>query len=158
MAISSNCKQCDAPMRLQSIGSVAGEEGALKVSIADFPALMCERGHRKFITRDFPLQLLEQVASGDKTGLPAGKKQGLLFKKYYCGQCGNPLTAESAPRPFGFDVKLADVPPIRVELTVPVYKCSSCGKEQLRQRGEIEELAPAALAHVFQGAGINPQS
>jgi hypothetical protein len=157
MAENSNCKQCDAPMRLQSIGPLAGEEGVLKVSIADFPALACDRGHRRFITRDFPLQLLKQVASEDKIGLPAAKKQGLLFKKFHCGQCGALLGAENNPRPFGIDVKLADVPSIHVDLTVPVYRCPSCGKEQLRQRGEIEELAPAALAQVFQGAGIKPE-
>lgn len=157
MAESRNCKQCDSPMQFQSIGPVAGEEGVLKVSIADFPALACERGHRRFITRDFPLQLLKQVANKDRIGLPAAKKQGLLFKKFHCGECGELLGAESEPRVFAFDAVLSDVPSIHLELTVPVYKCKTCGKEQLRQREEIEELAPAALAHVFQGAGIKPE-
>jgi len=156
MAENSNCKQCDTPLRLKIISPVAGEEGVLKVSITDFPGLECERGHRQFITRDFPMQLLEQVTSGDRTGLPVGKKQGLLFKKHHCGKCGEALGADGEPRPFAFDVKIADASQMRVELTVAVFKCASCGQEQLRESDEIEGLAPAALAHAFQAAGIKP--
>ena len=158
MAESTICKLCETPLGLKIISPVVGEEGVLKVSIADFPGLECERGHRQFISSDFPMQLLEQVTSGDKVGLPAGKKQGLIFKKYHCGKCGEPLGAEGEPRPFGFDVKIADATKMRVELAVPVYKCASCGQEQVREAGEIEGLAPAALAHAFQAAGIRPQA
>jgi ribosomal protein L34E len=158
MAEASICKQCSAPMQLQSIGTVAGEDGVLKISVSDFPALVCERGHRQFVARDFPVKLLENVAASDKTGLPAGKKQGLLFKKYHCGRCGEPLGAEAEARPFGFDVNLADAPQMRVEFTVPVYKCTACGEQQLRDRAEIEALVPAALAHGFQAAGFKPQA
>jgi len=157
MADSINCKQCDTPLRLQLVSTIAGEEGVLKITVADFPALVCERSHRHFVSQDFPRQLLEQVADGDKTGLPAGKKRGLLFKKYHCGQCDERLAAEGEPRPFGFYVQLPDLQPLRVEFTVPVYHCTACGQEQLREQGEMEGLAPAALAHAFQGAGIKPQ-
>ena len=158
MAEANICRQCSAPMQLQSIGTVAGEDGVLKISVSDFPALVCERGHRQFISRDFPMKLLEKLADGDKTGLPAGKKQGLLFKKCHCGKCGEPLGADGESRPFGFDVKLVDAPQMRVEFTLPVYKCAACGEQQLRDRGEIEGLVPAALAHGFQAAGFRPQA
>ena len=158
MAEANICRQCSAPMQLQSIGTVAGEDGVLKISVSDFPALVCERGHRQFISRDFPMKLLEKLADGDKTGLPAGKKQGLLFKKCHCGKCGEPLGADGESRPFGFDVKLADAPQMRVEFTLPVYKCAACGEQQLRDRDEIEGLVPAALAHGFQAAGFRPQA
>jgi len=156
MTDSINCKQCDTSMRQESLGFVAGEEGVLKISVADFPALVCERGHRQFVSRDFPMQFLEQVASDNRTGLPKGKKLGLLFKKYQCGKCGEVLAKDSESRPFGFDVQLADLPKMRVEFTVPVYKCPSCGLEQLRANDEIVGLVPAALAHAFQSAGIKP--
>ncbi len=158
MADSINCRQCDTPMGLKIISPVNGEEGVLKISIADFPGLECQRGHRQFITRDFPMQLLEQVSSGDRIGLPAGKKQGLLFKKHHCGKCGVVLTGDGEPRPFVFDVQVEDASKMRVELTVPVYRCVSCGQEQVRESGEVEGLAPVALAHAFQAAGIQPQA
>lgn len=158
MAENINCKQCDTPMRLQLIKAIAGEEGVLKIAITDFPALVCEREHRHFIAHDFPMRLLEQVAGKNKTGLPAGKKKGLIFKKFHCGKCGDLLAEENHSKPFGIEVKLADAPQMRVELSVPVYKCAGCGQEQLRDSDEIEGLTPAALAHAFQGAGIKPEA
>ena len=73
----------------------------LRIVIADFPALVCERSHRRFITRDFPMKLLEQVAGSDRTGLPAAKKHGFLFKKLHCNQCDVLLEVEATPRSFG---------------------------------------------------------
>lgn len=151
------CKRCEAPMRLQVLDSVSGEDGVLKVAIRDFPVLQCERGHRRFIARDFPVRLLHEVAAREKSVLPAGKKQGLLFRKYHCGKCGAQLAAGGESRPFEFDVELADAPQFRVALTVPVYRCPSCGQEQLRDHGEIESLAPTALAQVFQAAELKPE-
>ena len=43
MAEANICRQCSTPMQLQSIGAVSGEDGILKVSVSDFPALVCER-------------------------------------------------------------------------------------------------------------------
>ena len=104
MAEAPICNQCSTPMHPQSIGTISGEDGILKVSVSDFPALVCERGHRHFIARDFPMKLLEKLAECDKTGLASSKKQGLLFKKYHCVKCGEPLGAEGEPRAFGFEV------------------------------------------------------
>ena len=158
MAEANICRQCSAPMQLQSIGTVSGEDGILKVSVSDFPALVCERGHRHFIARDFPMKLLEKLADGEKTGLASSKKQGLLFKKYHCGKCGDPLGAEGEPRPFGFEVTISDAPQMRVEFTLPVYKCAGCGEQQVRDYGEVEGHVPAALAHGFQAAGLQPEA
>lgn len=157
MADTVNCKQCDTSMQPQSISSVSGENGVLKVSIADFPVLVCERGHRNFLSGDFPLRLLKEITAREKALLPSGKKKGLLFSKYHCGKCGELLAVENQPRPFEFDVRLTDIPQLRVALTMPVYKCASCGQEQLRDQGEIEGLAPTALAHAFQAAELKPQ-
>ncbi len=155
MAEATSCVQCSTPLQRQSIGSVTGEEGVLRIAVADFPVLVCERGHRQFITRDFPRKLLEQLA-GDKTGLPEGKKRGLLFKKLHCGQCDVLLEIEAASRSFACDVRPEEGAALHVELTLPVYTCPACKCEQLRERGEIEGLVPTALAQAFRGAGILP--
>lgn len=155
MADTTNCKQCNTPMRLQALGSVAGEEGVLRIAIADFPVLECERSHRQFIHRDFPAKLLEQVADGGKPGLPAARKQGFLFKKLHCKQCDALLEVEPAPRTFACTAAVDDAS-LHVELTVPVFVCPACKCEQLRDDGEIDELVPTALAHAFQGAEIRP--
>lgn len=152
-----SCKQCNAPMQQRSIKTVSGEDGVLKVSLVNFPVLECERGHRKFIAGDLPVRLLREIAAREKGALPSGKKKGFLFSKYHCGKCGELLAAESQPRPFEFDVELTGIPQFRVALTMPVYQCPSCGQEQLRDQGEIEGLAPPALAHAFQAAELRPQ-
>lgn len=151
------CRQCDSPMQQRAIDAVSGEDGVLKVSLANFPVLECERGHRRFIADDFPVRLLEEIAVREKGVLPSGQKKGFLFGKYHCGKCGGLLAVENQPRLFEFHVGLTDAPRFRVALTMPVYKCPSCGQEQLRDQGEIEGLAPSALAHAFQVAGLKPQ-
>ena len=156
MADTPHCRQCHEPMHQKAIGTLAGEEGPLRIAVADFPALVCERGHRQFITRDFPIKLLEQVMDDGNGGLPAGKKQGLLFKKFECSKCGAPLGTDAAPRAIERDVKVAGDAELHVELTVPVYTCTSCGQEQLRASDEISGRVPAALAHAFQEANIKP--
>lgn len=155
MAEATSCVQCSTPLQRQSIGTVAGEEGVLRIAVADFPALVCERGHRQFINRDFPRRLLEQVA-GDRTGLPECGKRGFLFKKLHCSQCDVLLEVEAASRSFACDVRPEEGAVLHVEFTLPVYTCPACKCEQLRDRGGIEGLVPTALAQAFRGAGILP--
>jgi DNA-directed RNA polymerase subunit RPC12/RpoP len=158
MADSSKCRQCHTDMHLETIGNMSGEDGALKVSMSGFPVMVCERGHKHFMAPDFPMKLLKHVATADEAKLPAGKKKGLVFKDYLCGKCGEKLGSESEAKPFGFDVKVDDFPEFRVEVHVPVYKCSACGCEQVRDREEVQAQTPAALAHSFQAAGLKPEA
>lgn len=158
MADSRKCRQCHTDMHPDTIASLAGEDGVVKISVSGMPVMVCERGHKHFVQPDFPMKVLQHVADEEEVKLPAGKKKGLIFKEYLCGKCGEKLGAEAATKPFGFDVKVDDHPQFRVELNVPVYKCSACGREQLRDRGEVQELTPAALAHGFQAAGLKPEA
>jgi ribosomal protein L40E len=158
MADTSKCRQCHTNMHPETIGTVSGEDGVLKISLSGFPVLVCERGHKHFMARDFPMKLLQHVATKDEAKLPAGKKKGLIFKEYLCGKCGGKLGSDAVAKPFGFDVKVEDFPPFRVEINVPVYKCPACGREQLRDRDEVQELTPAALAHGFQAIGLKPEA
>lgn len=156
MAETPHCRQCHEPMHQKAIGTLAGEEGPLRIEVADFPALVCERGHRQFITNDFPMKLLQEVMKGDGGGLPTGKKQGLLFKKYQCSACGAPLGSDASPHAIERDVSVADDTRLHVEITAPVYTCTSCGKEQLRASDDVTGRVPAALAHAFQAANLKP--
>lgn len=158
MADSTKCRLCEAEMRLQSVGEVSGEQGTLKITFPQLPALLCPNGHKRFAVPEFPMLLLDHLAGEDEAGLPAGEKRGLIFKEYHCGACGAKLGGgNSQVRTFGFDVGFKDVPAFRVELTAPVYKCSACGREQLRSLGEIQELTPPAMAHAFRAAGLKPE-
>ncbi len=158
MANGSKCRQCHTDMHPETIGTVSGEDGALKISMSGFPVMVCERGHKHFIAPDFPMKLLQHVATEDAVKLPAGKKKGLIFKDYLCGKCGEKLASTAESKPFGLDVKIGESPQFRVELNVPVYKCEACGIEQLRDREEVQAQTPAALAHGFQAAGLKPEA
>ncbi|MBX9812211.1 MAG: hypothetical protein K2Y16_11470 [Burkholderiales bacterium] len=158
MADSTKCKRCEAGMRLQSIGAVSGEQGVLKVTFPQLPALVCPNGHKRFAVPEFPIILLDHLAGEDETSLPSGKTRGLIFKDYRCGSCGAKLAGgDGQARTFGFDIRVKDIPAFRVELTAPVYKCPSCAKEQLRSLEEIQMLTAPAMAHAFEAAGLKPE-
>lgn len=151
------CRQCRTAMTLQPVDPVFGEEGALKVVLMHLPLLICANQHKRFATPDFPRQLLERVSGEEMTKLPAAKADGWLVKRYACGGCGAKLQGgEAREETFDFDVALPELPPLRVEVTVPLEQCASCGKEQIRRLEKMRELLPAAMAHAFQAAGVRP--
>ena len=157
MALRKKCRQCSSELHAETIDSMSGEEGVLKVTLSGFPVLVCERGHRHFMVPDFPLKLLKHVRDDDEALLPSGRKKGLIFKEYLCGKCGAKLGAEAHTKPFGFDVGVDDFPKFRLELNVPIYTCPACGYEQLRDREEVKALTPVAMAQGFQAAGLRPE-
>jgi DNA-directed RNA polymerase subunit RPC12/RpoP len=152
------CRQCKAAMALHPIDPVCGEDGPLKVTLIRMPAMVCPNTHRRFAMPRFPLMLLERVSQQHIDTLPEGKKSGLLFKKYQCGDCGADLEKGAGrDETFDFDVTLESLPGFRVELTAPLYKCTACGKEQLRGRDEIRQSLPAAMALAFKAANLKPE-
>jgi ribosomal protein L37AE/L43A len=149
------CKKCKSEMHIKPLSSVTGEEGGVKVTFRNLPALACTQDHRRFVRPDFPAQLLDRLATEVK--VPAGEIRGMVFKSYHCGSCGEKLAgAAPAPKTFEFDLSLKGVEPFGVALTVPVYACPSCRKEQVRSLAEVIERTPAAMARAFQAAGIPP--
>jgi hypothetical protein len=148
------CSQCRRETSPTSLDSVSGEEKTLTVTLQGMPILACPSGHKQFVHPEFPIWLLEQLVEKDVPTLPAGEAKGMLFKKYTCA-CGAELPAKSERRQaFPIEVRLRDLAPFKVELTVPMYKCGSCGKEQAHSLKELQERAPAALGHAFQEAKI----
>jgi hypothetical protein len=157
-APSMTCKQCKSGMSLQPLDPACGEQGVLKVTLIQLPALVCPNMHRRFAMPEFPILVLERVAGKEMETLPAGKKSGLLFKNYHCGTCGAALDKGAGrEETFDFDVTLEGFSPFRVELTLPLHKCASCGKEQLRALDEVQKLAPPAMARAFKAAGLHPE-
>jgi hypothetical protein len=149
------CVRCRSATNLQRLGPVSGEVKGLLVTVHGLPVLTCSNGHRQFIHREFPLQLLERLVDKDEVELPAGEEKGMLFKHFYCKACD----AELLPKPdhrhtFTIDVSFPDIDSFRIDLTMPVYKCSGCGKEQLHSLKEVQSRTPAALVHVFQASEI----
>lgn len=150
-----SCRTCHTATAPSVLGAIEGEEKALKVTLHALTVLTCTHGHRQFLRADLPLDLLDHLVEKDEATLPAGAETGLLFKHFQCEACGKELQPKPDHRhTFSFEPGLSDQPGLKVDLTVPVYKCSGCGKEQLHSLKEVRKLTPAALAHALQGAGI----
>lgn len=154
---SRNCPQCRAETETMVVDTTAGEAKALAIAIHGMPVLVCPKGHRQFAQREFPRWLLEHLLEEEEAKLPAGKETGMIFKKFNCCDCGAELATESDHRhTYAVDVTLEDLAPIQVELTMPVYRCQNCEKEQIHSLNEVRKQTPEALAHAFQAANIPP--
>lgn len=138
---------------MKSLGRVSAEDPPLKLSVTGMPAAMCAKGHAAPIDRDFMLWLIREIRA-QGASLPAGEAKGMLFKKYHCA-CGAELAGKSEQRK-AFPVELAyqAAPAFKAEIEIPVYKCSGCGKEQLRSAKELQGHAAQAVASLNDAAGF----
>ena len=151
------CKRCQGETRHHSIPYADGTAEPLKIRLHDLPVLKCEAGHKQFLAPQFPGMLLDHLLQEDEPELPTGEEKGLFKKRYLCESCGEELEAKPDHRhTFSLEVVLEELDPIGVDLTMPVYRCSGCGKEQMHSLKEVRKLTPEALAHAFQDADIPP--
>ena len=150
------CVRCRTQTEPAVLESAAGEAAPLALQLRRMPVLACRAGHRQFVRPQFASELIEHLMAADQTPIPAGEEKGLIFKHYYCS-CGGELgKAADRRETYGFDVTLAEFEPFRVELTVPVYRCPKCSREQLHSLKEVHSRTPQALAQAFRAAGIPP--
>ena len=150
-----SCRICHQETTPQALDAIEGEEKALKVTVRGLSVLACTNGHRQFARADLPLELLNHLVQEDEARLPAGEETGMLFKHFRCQDCGQELLPKPDHRhTFTAEPGVADQPRMKVDLTMPVYRCGGCGKEQLHSLKEVRKLTPSALVHAFQSAGI----
>ena len=154
---STSCNQCHAETEITIVNFADGEADPLRIRLKEFPLRSCPEGHRQFVRPEFAAELLQHLTEEDEPELPAGEEKGLIMKKYLCESCGEPLEAKPDHRhTFSIEVELDGLDPFGVDLTMPVYNCSACGKEQLHSLKEVRKLTPAAMAHAFEAANIPP--
>jgi DNA-directed RNA polymerase subunit RPC12/RpoP len=149
-----SCLRCSGPVELKSLDKVGVENKPLKVTVTGMPVASCRHGHKQPVDDDFMIWLIHELKDRE-AGLPAGNEQGMLmFKKYLCA-CGKELAAKSERRQ-GFPLELAyeGAPPFRVELEMPVYKCTGCGKEQLHSHKAVQGITSYAIAKFNDAAGF----
>lgn len=152
-----SCSRCHGDAALKIIGYADGEADPLRIRLKDFPLLSCEQGHRQFVRPRFAAELLEHLTQQDEPELPSGEKKGFIMKHYLCESCGAELEAKPDHRhTFAIDIKLDELDSFGVELSMPVYKCTSCAREQIHSLDEVRKLTPKALAQAFDAAEIPP--
>lgn len=151
------CRQCRQPTSVELLDPVSGDEKQLTVTLRGLPVLVCPNGHRHFAHDGFAMQLLQHLTDEDEPRLPSGNEKGLLFKHFSCASCGGDLQPKPDHRQtFSVDLALEDQAKFGIDLTMPVYRCHECGREQLHSLKEVRARTPAALVSAFRAAGIRP--
>ena len=148
------CARCSGACELKVLPSVSAEEGPLKLSLLEMPVFACAKDHRAPVHGDFMIWLIQQIRAHEGD-IPAGKEEGMIFKKHLCGACGKPLAAKSERRQaYPYELKYEELAPFKVQMEMPLYKCESCGKEQIRSTKDLHGQVPMAMVGINDSAGF----
>jgi len=148
------CPRCSGTCELKSVESVSAEDGPLRLTLRALPVFACAKGHKVPVHGDFMLWLIQQIRA-QEAQVTAGKEEGMLFKKHLCGTCGKELAAKSERRQaFPFELRYEELAPFKAEIDMPLYKCSGCGKEQIRSAKDLHGRVPGAMVGINDAAGF----
>jgi hypothetical protein len=135
----------------QALGRLSAEDAPLKLTVEGMPSVKCAKNHAAAVDDDFMLWLIQELKERGGA-LPAGSEQGLVFKKHLCG-CGKELASKPERRQaFAQELVYEGYPPFKAEMELPLYKCSGCGKEQLRSAKDATRHAAQAVAALNDAA------
>lgn len=149
-----HCPRCSGACELKTLASMSGDDGPLRLTALQLPVFACAKNHHVPVHRDFMIWLIREIKSRGES-LPAGKEQGLLFKKHLCDACGKELGAKPERRQaFPLEMKFEELAPFELELELPVYKCTGCGKEQIRSAKELGGHVANAAVGINDSAGF----
>ena len=148
------CARCFAACELKTLPSVSGEDGPLKLTLLDFPVFACAKNHKAPVHRDFMLWLIQEIRAREGQ-IAAGKEEGMIFKKHLCGTCGKDL----APKPerrevYPHELKYEELKPFKIQIDMPLYKCTACGKEQIRSTKDLHGHVAQAIVGINDAAGF----
>jgi hypothetical protein len=145
---------CGGAVSLQALDRVSGVNPPLKITTVGMPAAKCSRGHAVPVDDDFMLWLIRELKSRAGS-LPAGTESGLPFLKKYRCACGADLAGKSErAQVFPMDLAYGGAPAFKAEFEVPVYKCTACGKEQVRSHQALSGHISFAIAGLNDAAGF----
>ena len=147
------CMRCNGEVKPATLDKVSAENKRLKITVTGMPVAKCRHGHASPFDNEFMLWLIRTLKEREGE-LPAGEEKGLIFKTYLCA-CGKEL-ASNAERVASFPLGLAyeGAAAFKAELEMPVYKCSGCGKEQVRSLKTIRGHTSFAIARLNDAAGF----
>ena len=150
----SHCASCSGVCALKTLPSVSGEDGPLRVTVLELPVIACAKNHNAPVHRDFMIWLIQEIRAREAQ-IAAGKEEGMIFKNHLCGGCGKVLAAKPERRQaFPYQLKYEDLAPFKLQLEMPLYKCTGCGKEQIRSTRDLHGHVPSAMVGINDGAGF----
>ena len=148
------CVKCVSPCELKTLPSVDAEDGPLRLTVLEIPMFACAKNHKVPVHRDFMLWLIQEIRAREGQ-IAAGREEGMIFKKHLCGACGKDL----APKPerrevYPYELKYEELAPFKIQIDMPVYKCTACGKEQMRSTKELHSHVAQAVVGINDSAGF----
>lgn len=152
------CMQCKGEMAMTVLEPIAGEDQGVRMRIERMPAMRCPEGHKRFIAPDFAVRMMQAFVAGEPlTTLASAAEKGLLRKRLHCPGCGAELTGApaghaQARRP----VTLKGLEAIDVQVEIPTYKCSGCGKDNLPPAAAVSDGLMKASIQAFRAAQVAP--
>jgi len=148
-----SCPRCSSGVQQTTLGVISVESSPLRLTVEGMPAAACAKNHHAPVDNDFMLWLIQEL-KGRVATLPAGEEKGALFKKFVCA-CGKELAAKSERKQtFPLELAYAGYPGFTAAIEMPVYKCSGCGKEQLRSVKDAQKHTSQAIAELNDAAGF----
>ena len=148
------CSKCGDPNELKTLPSVTGLDGPLQLTALEMPVFACAKKHKVPVHREFMLWLISEIRAREAQ-IAAGKEEGMIFKKYLCGECGKELAAKSERRQvFPYELKYAELAPFKIQLEMPLYKCTGCGKEQVRSTKQLHDHVAQSAMAINDAAGF----
>ena len=148
------CARCSSNSELTALPSASGEDGPLKVTVLKMPVFACAKHHKAPVHADFMLWLIREIRAREAQ-IAAGKEEGMIFKKHLCVACGKELASKTERRQaFPYELKYEELAPFTLQLEMPVYKCTACGKEQIRSTRDLHGHVAQAMVGINDGAGF----
>ena len=148
------CARCSSACELTTLASVSAEDGPVKLTLLEMPVFACAKNHKVSVHGDFMIWLTHEIRAREGQ-IAAGKEEGMIFKKQLCGGCGKDLASKSERRQaFPYELKYEDLAPFKLHIDMPLYKCTACGKEQIRSTKDLHGHATLAMVGVNDGAGF----
>ncbi len=149
-----HCASCSGACALNTLPSVSGEDGPLKLTLLDLPVFACAKNHKAPVHRDFMIWLIQEIRAREAQ-ITAGREEGMIFKKHLCSSCGKDLASKPERRQaFPYELKYEDLAPFKLQVEMPLYKCTGCGKEQIRSTKDLHGHVPSAMVGINDGAGF----
>lgn len=147
------CPRCSSGVQQKTLGILSVEAAPLRLTVEDMPAAGCAKNHSSPVDGNFMLWLIQELKSR-AAGLAAGVEQGRIFKKHVC-TCGKELAAKpERKQTFPFELAYPDYPPFKAAIEVPLYKCTGCGREQVRSLADTQKHTSQAIAELNDAAGF----
>jgi DNA-directed RNA polymerase subunit RPC12/RpoP len=148
------CRRCSGACEPKTLASISAEDGPLKLTLLEMPVFACAKNHKVPVHGDFMLWVIREIRAREGQ-IAAGREEGMIFKKHLCGSCGKELAPKSERRQaYPHELKYEDLAPFKLQIEMPLYKCTACGKEQIRSTKDLHAHVAQAIVGINDGAGF----